>query len=722
MNAMCIPTADGDSCRLRRHPLGGKPLKPSLRVSLVLAAMLLCRPPALFAQGSEEEEDLALVYGDKATVSIATGAQQTLRRAPAVATVITAADIAAMGAVDLDEVMEAVPGVHVARNATNNTALYVMRGVFNFSNPQVLMLQNGVPMTLMFLGNKGGVWGGLPVENIARIEIIRGPGSALYGADAYAGVINIITKTAADTPGTEVGVRVGSFSSGDAWVQHGGKLGPLDVAAYLRVGTTGGAEETIGADAQTVRNKAMSLAPGIMNVGRDAVDGSIDLAYGKWRLRGGYKFRDHVQLGAGVASALDPTSWGRSERITGDLSWIDPAIAQDWGLGLTASYLHYADTVPTNLYLAPPGATVGGATFPEGQIGGPNKWERQWRFAAFATYTGFAGHSLRFGMGRDDLNMYKTATYKNYLINTATGAFTRTALLDYSDIQPFMLPQRRGAYHAYVQDEWRISRDWTLTAGVRRDIYSDAGGTTNPRLALVWDARHDLTAKLLVGRAFRAPAFNEMYAINNPVNKGNPDLKPETNSTAEAALSWQARKDLQVNFNYFRYRMKDIIRAVANTPGSNLTTYQNSGDQVGRGFEIETVWDASRKLRLTANYSRQKAVDQATQSDAGYAPHDHLYARTDWRFAGGWLAGAQLNWVAGRKRAAGDARPAIADYKTLDLVVRSERGKGEWDFAAALRNLFDAQVHEPSLAPGTALPGDLPQARRSFYLQTMRKL
>jgi hypothetical protein len=86
--------------------------------------------------------------------------------------------------------------MHVSRAALLNQPIYVMRGIYsNPTNPQILMLQNGVPMTTLYSGDKGNAWGGLALENIARIEIIRGPGSALYGADAFTGVINIITKT-----------------------------------------------------------------------------------------------------------------------------------------------------------------------------------------------------------------------------------------------------------------------------------------------------------------------------------------------------------------------------------------------------------------------------------------------------------------------------------------------------------------------------------------------
>lgn len=700
--------------------------KPRPRALYALLALAWAGPA--MAEVSEEEE-LALVYGDKGTVSIATGSKQDLRRAPAVASVITAEDIAAMGATDLDEALESVAGVHVSRNAIAYAPLNIIRGIYSANNPQTLMLQNGIPTTTMFTGGKGNVWGGLPLENIARIEIIRGPGSALYGADAYAGVINIITKTAEDTPGTRFGVRAGSFNTWDTWVQHGGKFGAVDVAAYFRVGSTDGFRETITADAQTAKDRTSgthaSLAPGPVNVGHDAIDGSLDLAYDKWRARMSYKLRDNVGTGAGVASALDPVGLAKSERITADLSWTDPHVTQDWGMGVLASYLEYNDTVPVNFVLYPPGTKFGVNTFPNGVIGGPNKWEKDIRLSAFATYSGFKDHQLRFGIGHDDLDLYKTANYKNYRINVLTGALTPDPVsgqpIDYTAIQPFMLPQRRKVDYFYVQDEWKFAKDWTLTAGVRHDDFSDFGGTTNPRVAVVWDATLDLTAKLLYGRAFRAPAFVEEYSINNPVQQGNPNLRPETMKSTEAAFSWRARKDTQVNLNFFRYDMNDIIRAVANPTGVG-STYNNTGGQHGSGMELETVWDYSQRFRLTGNYSYQKSIDEATNQDAGYAPHHHLYLRSDWRYPSGWFASAQLNHVADRKRAPGDTRPQLADYTTVDVTVRSST-RDRWDFAASIRNLFNATVLEPSLfGTPTSIPNDLPVAPRSIYFQAVYKL
>lgn len=716
----------------------------SVRLTALAAAML--HMPAVWAQGSEEE-DLAMAYGDKSTVSIATGTVQSLRRAPAIASVITAEDIAATGATDIDEVLETVAGVHVSRSQVAYAPLYYFRGigVGTGYNPEVLMLQNGVPMTSIYDGNRGDMWStnGLPLENVARIEIIRGPGSALYGADAFAGVINVITKTAAEVGGTQIGARVGSFSTGNAWVLHGGTWGGLEVAAYLRIGSTDGWKEPVSRDARSRLDAAtgtrFSLAPGPVNTGVDSVDGWLDLSQDKWRIRFGYRLRDNVETGAGVSAALDPRTKMKTERITADFSWFDPRFAQNWSLGFNGSFFHNEDDSPNGLMLQPAGVVIGGTTLRNGLIGGPSRSERTFRFSALAAYTGFENHHLRLGVGHDDMNLYRSGTKKNFYID-ATGAAKLTGqagnpmpgdpqnAVDYNTVQPHIQPHRRMLNYWFAQDEWNFARDWTLTAGLRRDSYSDFGHTTNPRLALVWDAALDLTLKFLHGRAFRAPSFAEKWGIN-PVANGNPSLRPETIATTEAAASWQARRDLKLDLSLFYYDMRNVIRTVSNTPGSTAATFQNAGDQTGRGYELEATWDMDRNWRLAGHYSFQHGVDKNTNTDPGYAPRHRIYGRLDWRFIGGWLASAQANRVTDRKRAVNDTREEVPDYTTVDLTVRTVQQKGKWNFAGSIRNLFNARVLEPSQTaaklgtfPTSLVPEDLPMAGRSFYLQADYKM
>lgn len=692
---------------------------PSLRLVTTIALLLTSTGTAT-AQPMVDEEDLAVAYGEKDFVSIATGTRQLVRKAPSVATVITADDITKLGLRTLEEAIETVPGVHVGRSDNHYYPQYSFRGIFSQYSPQVLVLENGIPRTSQFLGERGVGSIGYPLENVARIEIIRGPGSALYGADAYSGVINIVTKTAADIDGTQFGVGTGSSGTWAGWLSHGGNLGPLSVAGYLRIGATDGHSRNVNRDAQTGWDQlfatSASHAPGSVNTGRETIDGNLELGYGNFRWRVGYQRRDNIGTGAGVIGALDPDGHSFTERVTSDLVWENPAVTNNLAVTVQASFFHYKEFSELNIY--PAGAFAGAFTgVGDAMLGAPRKWERQGRYSTSATYTGIADHRIRFGLGHDELSIYKTRERKNFTFNPLNGALTPVPLHDSPVNDIFLLPHTRRLNYAYVQDEWSVARNWTLTAGARYDDYSDFGSTVNPRLALVWEADPDITAKLMYGTAFRAPNFVEAYSTgSNPVEQGNQDLDPERIKTLEAAVSWQIRHNLAANLSVFRHQLSSIIRPVANVAPALGSTYQNTGKQKGHGGELEITWDASSSLRLTGHYAYQKNTDESTGHDAGYAPHHHLYARGDWRFVPGWQLSAQVNHVADRERAWGDNRPQLADYTSTDLTLRSERSKRGWDFSASVYNLFDIDIREPSRT-ASGITYDLPLPGRTFWLQ-----
>ncbi|MBU0620914.1 MAG: TonB-dependent receptor [Gammaproteobacteria bacterium] len=665
---------------------------------------------------SPEEEDLALAYGDKSTISLATGSQQPVSRAPAVATVITAQDIKDMGATDLDQALESVPGLHVSMSHSAMNPIYGIRGIATKYNPQVLMLVNGIPITNVFLGDRGQIWGGMPLENVARIEIIRGPGSALYGADAFSGVINVITKTADDIKGTETGVRGGSFNTYDAWLQHGGKLGVLDAAFYLRAGNTDGQKGIFERDAQSawdgVYASNASLAPGPLNAQRKAIDARADLSLDAWRLRAAYQQRESG-TGAGVGGSLDPNGRGHSSRMYLDLNYEQANWAPNWDVSGIVGYFDNKERGDPSYLIFPAGA-FGGA-FPDGMIANPGHSERHTHASFSSFYTGFEQHRVRLGAGYRIEDVYETVETKNFNASGAPLPSAVDATGDPSLI--YMLPHKRNVSHAFVQDEWNLAQDWTLTAGVRHDNYSDFGGTTNPRLALVWDAAYNVVVKVMHGTAFRAPSFSEQYSINNPVTIGNPNIKPETITTDELAFSWQPTAALQNNLNFFRYRMRDII-----LPTGAL--YQNSGEQTGRGLELESTWDTTGNLRLSGSYSLQHSTDEATGQDAGMAPHRRVFARADWRFASLWHLNTKVNHVADRMREPGDTRTQVPDYTLVDLTLRRERLAGNWEASAMIYNLFDRKAWEPTyMSVGATVPGnpitlsDLPLPGRSIYFQ-----
>jgi iron complex outermembrane receptor protein len=652
---------------------------------------------------STEEENLALVYGDQFTTTLATGSRQSVSKAPAAATVITAQDIQAMGATDLDQVMESVPGVHVSMQHVAMNPVYSFRGIYTKENPQVLMLVNGLPITNVFVGDRGQLWGGFPLENVERIEVIRGPGSALYGADAFSGVINIITKTSANMQGVEAGLRKGSFNATDAWVQYGGAVGELDSAFYFRAGNSDGSQANLAQDA--------AGQSGALSTSRKAIDARVDLSKAAWRLRAGYQQRE-LGAGAGLAGALDAKSRGLANKLNMDLSYEQPEFAPNWEMSGVLGFYNIKEHGEPFYTLFPAG-TPG---FPDGMIGNPGHAEQHTHASMSAFYTGFDKHRVRLGTGFQVDDLYSTSEQKNYDANFAPNG-TPPVLVDASGNAAliYLMPHKRNVVYAYAQDEWGIANDWALTAGVRHDRYSDFGSTTNPRLALVWDAAYNVVVKAMHGTAFRAPAFTEMHNINNPVGIGNPNIKPEIITTDELAFSWQQSAKFRSNLNLFHYRIRNIIIPVA-------AVYQNTGDQTGRGLELEGIYDATATLRLSGNYSLQHSVDVASGKDAGMAPRRHLYARSDWRFAPQWQFGTTLNYVADRMREPNDTRAKIPDYTTVDMILRCENFIEGWDVRAVLSNVFDRNALEPSFlsttSPLTGQPiADLPLPGRALYVQ-----
>jgi len=703
-------------------------VKPGKLKLMVVALSLAFGSSAASAQSTEEDE-LALSYGDTALVSIATGSEQPLARVPAVASVITARDIAAMGATDLDQVLESVAGLHVSRWSAPLNPTYIFRGIVGAYNTQVLVLVNGIPITSSFVGNRGQAWGGMPLENVARIEIIRGPGSALYGADAFSGVINVITKTASAVKGLEFGVRGGSFRNRDAWVQYGGDIGPVQAVFYLRAGSSDMQKGIIEYDVQSfldgLFNTDRSLAPGRMNTRREAVDVRVDLNYGAWRLRLGVQDRK-LGIAQGLADAIDPDGVVPETRVYSDLVYTKDNALPGWDVSATAGVYELRNRVAKPGYkLFPAGAFAG--AFADGVIGNPGHSERHTHLSATAVYAALQDHRIRVGAGYRLEDMYATAEDKNFNFVVVPGA--GPSLLPIGGVVDarndpnllYLQPQKRNVKYVFAQDEWKVAKDWTLTAGVRYDRYSDFGGTTNPRAALVWDASYNVIVKVLHGRAFRAPTFTEQHTRNNPVNVGNPSIRPETMEMNELAFVWQALPSVQTNLSLFRYHMKEIIIAAPNDDPSTGKTYQNTGGQSGKGFELETNWDVSRELRLSGHLSVQKSTDEASGRDAGLAPQQRLFGRADWRFASQWQLGAIVNHVADRARQPGDARPKIADYTTLDFSLRRQKAFGDWDLRATVLNALNRDAREPTTAPGN-IPFDIPLPRRAINIELSYKM
>lgn len=661
----------------------------------LLGLLLTCHGVTAYAQYNGEPADFDEVgmedlYGDEELVSIATGSSKPIYKAPAVASVITAREIERMGARNLNDVLETVPGLHIMPSPIDRlNPTFAIRGINSSFNPQVLMLINGIPFKKNDNGGRPTLFR-LPVSSISRVEVIRGPGSAVYGADAFSGVINIITKDAGDIDGTEVGGRGGSFNSKDFWLQHGDTWGGLDVALTFEW------QKSDGDDKRRLNEDAaptISLAPGPLETRYEVFDTHLELKKADWKLRlWNWRLVD-AGVGAGGALALDPVGSEDTNLYLADLTYSNDHLAQNWDFSANLHYKYYKSDSYFILY--PPG-NLG---LPDGMIGNPWITRQDLGFDVAAVYEGMRSHSWRVGAGfmyeeidTGEINNFQPATFGILTDVSNTDAVTMSDAL-------------RRLWYLSLQDEWQLAPDWELTAGVRFDEYSDFGGTLNPRLALVWATRYNLTSKLLYGRAFRAPTLAELS--NKTIVVGNSELDPETIDTFELAFDYRPTFDWQLNLSIFFYQAKDLI-----TFANRVAT---TNDQNGYGFELEAKWDVNDKLDLGGNFALQHSEDVDTEERIANVPSYQQTLFADWKFLPNWNLHPQINWVGGYKREETDTRPELDDYLIVDLTVSRKQIAEHWDFTLAARNLFDEDAKEPS--DGVNLLEDFPLEGRSLWAE-----
>jgi outer membrane receptor protein involved in Fe transport len=686
----------------------------------IFIVFLILISAQVFAQ-VEDLENLSIEELSKVRItSIATGTKEPVSEAPAVASVITAQEIEAMGATSLEEVLETVPGVHISRSEIYNPKILI-RGITSKFNSQVLVMINGIPITSMVRGDRNARLSVIPIKMIAKVEVIRGPGSALYGADAVAGVINVTTKGAEDIDGTQIGGRGGSFETGEAWYLHGATYGDLKTSLMMTYEQTRGQQEIAKEDAQTridqLAGTNASLAPGHVNLSERRLTMFLDAEKDKWRMRGSFQELGNVGTGHGSAGALDPNGKFRFNRSTVDLTYHDPKIGENWDLTSRLSFLQDSQQVDKLLNIFPSGANLGNGAFPNGMLGKPEYWERQARFDNSGLYTGIEKHRIRVGLGYFFAYPYQIKESHNF--NPSNNA-PLPDVVDVTDTPDIYLPElSRSNFYTYLQDQWKFASAWDLTAGVRYDNYSDFGSTINPRMALVWKTTSDLTTKFLYGRAFRAPSFAELYGKNNPINLGNEDLKPETINVYEIAWAYQVNPKWTAGLNLYHYKASNLISVVKDASGLTATA-KNYGAQNADGFELETKVAIKRDFSVTGNYAYVKATDEVSDKAAGEYPSHQAYLRGDWAFKPNWNWDTQVKHIGTRDRVPTDNRSALPGYTSVDMTLSRLEYLKKFDLKLSIRNIFDASIREPSAGPGptssrAAIPNDLPLARRSMY-------
>ncbi len=656
-------------------------------------------------------------------VTIATGTPTPVFQSAASTSVVTAEQIKSMGATELHEVLETIPGVHASLQPGTFDYNYSIRGIVNSTNSQVLIMLNGTRISTPFSGTlMSGTE--IPLEAVQRVEVIRGPGSALYGADAFAGVINIITKKAKDINGSVLGVRAGDHGSQSGWGQQSAEWAGWDIATSLQYQRTDGDQgRIVNADAQTGFDKALgthaSLAPGHMNTNYETYNGHLNLQRKHWDI-GLWAFNVNGGTRAGIAGALDPNGNANGQQFLGDVRFSTEDWLDNWELTAHASYLDADFQAQTQL--SPSNAVlpidVNGninpsirsvlAAFPNGVNSNLGRREKIPSLELGSIYKGLDKHILRFSTAFRYEGFISNQS-SNYGYGTQNGI--GGSLINVTGTPYVYLPDTHRTIGSLVaQDEWQLAPDWQLTAGLRYDHYSDFGGTFNPRAALVWDINKQLTSKLMYGKAFRAPNFRDQFAQNNPVVQGNPNLKPETINTYEWALNYRPLSSLSTSANIYYYQISNLIAQVANL-GAVASNYQNSGNQNGYGSEFEANWQWNEQWNVKGNYAWQHAINQTTNNLVTGVPAHHVYVALVWKFLPQWQLQPQLNWIGSRT---GNINQQLSDYETIDFTLRGKKLFGHLNLSASLRNALDTQYYEPTVL---SLPTTLPMQGRSFYLE-----
>lgn len=675
----------------------------NIRLFLVSGLVAMLALPSV-ARSDVSTDDLFELSMDELLnieVEIATGKPQKLSRAPAVANVITASEIEAMGVTSFEQVLEMIPGVHVYPDPIARLdAHFSIRGIHTSDNSQVLVLVNGHDVTYIATGSTPQNFH-MPVANISRIEVMRSPGSALYGADAFGGVINIITKTNTGLDGSDLGWRQGSFNTQDIWLQHGASLNDeWNLSFSLE------SSRSDGDDGRVVNYRNEDLVPlaspvisgsGLLATDYDYTNTEVVLSNQEWKFSFWNWDLKKAGVGQGATQIVDPEGFDMSELYLFDIQHESHAIHPDWTINSRLSYeLNDADSHFT-LY--------------PGTIGDPGATQRKGTFSLRSDYSGFDNHSFLLGVGSEWIAV-DPREVKNFGTPSPPGVMVDVTGSAYA----FMTRQTRTVNHLFLQDEWTVNDDWAVTAGVRYDDYSDFGNTTNPRIAIVWMGQPKLTAKLLYGRAFRAPAFSELYFTNNPASLGNINVTSESIDTYEAVFDYRPVSEVNLVLSLFSYRIEDLINRSFGMPAAN------TGKQKGSGFELEGNWHVNARLQLRGFYAFQNAEDGVTGADVPNAPQQQFYASAHWGFQPQWFLGSQLKWIADRKRAAGDPRTEIADYTIVDATLRRLHLLPNMDFTFSIRNLFDEDARaptnfEPAHSQGATIVGDYPLASRSFYAE-----
>jgi outer membrane receptor for ferrienterochelin and colicins len=664
----------------------------------------------------------------------AVGYEQNIENAPATVSIILREEWQAMGATELYQVLETVPGVNISvSDLALQTPTIIMRGLGK-NGSYVKVLINGQSFTDRTRSKTHNV-GHFPLTGFKRIEVIKGPGSVIYGADAYAGIVNLVTEDAGVADNNHVTVKSGRYDMKDValnYAGHSGKFKWHGSAQFLQSDLT---ERKVDADAQTGMDLApfsaltppASNAPGFLQDWHKGTNLMAQLSYEAFSLEF-FNWQEKEGRVLGITKRLDdpdkPVSFSQLRqsnlKLSYNLDTLSSAIPGKLKMELT-----YEDAKEVSNHIVfPAGAVIfigdDGNLFSQGSY--PTILTGHGLFKTFAlntlvqnikinhVFNLVENHGIRWEVGYETLDFTPemTSPYGIGVTDSETlprpedgsplviGAIGSNVDLTNSPENMFMVPAKQDFWFLSVQDEWQPIKAVNLVLGVRFDNYSNFGSTTNPRVGLNWQASNKVKLKVFAGSAFRAPSLGELYSTNNPLVEGNENLQPENIETIEMGINLDFIKEANLSLSATIYRFKEdnIIRDLPTSVEGRFQT-QNGQGEIGRGIELEALWQPISELSFKVNYAKSEVISTLDQSDITHIPDTLIYMNANWRITPfiNWNLG--VKHVGGRQRLANDLRAAIADYTRLSTRLSWTNSRDDLILAISGSNITDEYVSEP---------------------------
>jgi outer membrane receptor protein involved in Fe transport len=596
------------------------------------------------------------------TVYASSKHEQKLTEAPSSVTIVTSPEIKKYGYRTLADILRSVRSFFVTYDRN-----YSYVGVRGFGRPgdynsRILLLIDGHRTNdnvydQAFVGTEAII----DTDLIDRVEIVRGPGSSLYGSNAFFAVVNVITKRGRDLQGAEASGEAASFNTSKGRLSYGGR-------------SENGLEAIVSGTSYDSRGQSLyfpEFDPALSAEPRAANGGMADRAdydrsksfFGKATFRdftfeGLYDERTKgIPTGAFDTDFNDPGS-----KTTDGHSYLDARYDHVLGTKTDLAARAYAD-----YYWYWADYVSGGVVnkdFGYGEWGGG---ELKLSSRVFDDHRFIAGAEYTDNIRQDQ---------RNY------DAIPYTLKLDDK--------RKSRLWAAYVQDEYALARKLIVNAGVRYDHYSTFGGTTNPRLAFIYSPTEKSAVKLLYGSAFRTPNVFELYYSTPGTNVPNPDLKPERIKTYELVYEQYLGAGFRISVSGYYYRIKDLINQVETGAG---TVFENMDEVMARGAELEldNRWSNGTEGRFSLTV--QRAEDKLTGEPLTNSPEQLAKLSLSAPVIGERIyAGVEEQYMSRRRTEAGGY---TAGFVVTNLTLFTRHLVNKLELSASVFNLFDKRYDDP---------------------------